>query len=215
MMIMKNIIVKIILLVGIFGNSSLIFATESPNKEIVPKKDPVQFLHTITDQILSELKRKQNKPEQIDKVVNNLILPNVDFDEMCKWIVGRSGWSKALEEDRNEFINELKILLTKTYSSTLSNYSEETIEFQNYNGDLNSKRVQIKSTVVRQDKDNIFVDYRLIAVDDSWKVYDVIIEGVSILQGFKTQFSEDIKLYGLKAVSAKIKNHNRKDNAKL
>lgn len=194
-----------------------IFTTLSVSAEIVEqqdhvnKKDPVQFLHFITDQVLTELKQYTDSSDKhVNKVVNNLVLPNIDFDEMCQWIAGRAIWNKATDTDKSEFIQELKQLLVKTYSSTLSSYNDEKIEFQNYNGDHKSKRVQIKSIVVRRNKENLSVDYRLVAVDDSWKVYDLIIEGVSILQGFRTQFSDDIRMHGLKAVTEKIKNHNAK-----
>jgi phospholipid transport system substrate-binding protein len=213
----KNIIIKIILFIAVINNNIIALAsTPTPNK--VSKTDPVQFLHTITDQVLTELKHSRkdssNTAEKTNKIVNNFILPNVDFEEMCKWIAGRGIWSKATNEDRDEFIKELRTLLTKTYSSTLNDYTEEKIEFQNYNGDINAKRIQVKSVVVRPDKENLLVDYRLVATEDSWKVYDVIIEGVSILQGFRTQFSDDIKINGLKTVTKKIKNHNNQ-NAKL
>ena len=219
-----NVIFKIIVFVTMLGSSALTLAVSPPASPVVPtgesnisRKDPVQFLHSITDRVLTELKHykghykedgQHKTNEEIYKIVDNFILPNVDFDEMCKWIAGRGNWSKAIDSERNEFIHELKKLLTKTYSSTLSNYSEEKIEFQNYKGDLGAKRIQVKSTVVRPNKDNLSVDYRLIATEDSWKVYDLIIEGVSILQGFRAQFSDDIRMHGLKMVSAKIKNHN-------
>ena len=215
---MRHVIFKIIVFISIFGCTS-IFEVDStapaPTENTIQRKDPVQFLHSITDRVLTQLKHYQGEKhktnEEICKIVDNFILPNVDFDEMCKWIAGRSNWSKAADAEQNEFIKELKKLLTRTYSSTFSSYSEEKIEFQNYNGDLNAKRIQIKSTVVRPDKDNLSVDYRLISVEDSWKVYDVIIEGVSILQGFRAQFSDDIRMHGLKVVSSKIRNHNNQN----
>ncbi len=214
---MRKNMLKIILFVSIFfSNISILDATE-PTKENIVRKDPIQFLHSITEQVLTQLKHHRDTgnhkiDKEIYKIVDNLILPNVDFDEMGKWIAGRTQWGKASDADRAEFIHELKKLLTKTYSSTLNNYTEEKIEFQNYNNDRNVKRVQIKSTVIRPNKDNLAVDYRLIAAEEnSWKVYDVIIEGVSILQGFQAQFSDDIRMHGLKFVSAKIRNHNNQN----
>ena len=96
----------------------------------------------------------------------------------------------------------------------MKNYTEEKIEFQNYAGNLNNKRIQIKSTIIRPGKENISVDYRLIATSEgSWKVYDLIIEGVSILQGFRAQFGDDVKMHGINFVINKIKEHNLNNNA--
>lgn len=204
--------IKVVFLIIIVNMLSLpVSSAESLDQDHVNTKDPVQFLHFITDQVLTELKQYTDASDKhVNKVVNNLILPNIDFDEMCQWIAGRAIWNKSTDTEKSEFIKELRQLLVRTYSSTLSNYRDAKIEFQNYNGDHKAKRVQIKSVVVRHNKDNLSVDYRLVAVDDSWKVYDLIIEGVSILQGFKTQFSDDIRMHGLKSVTEKIKSHNAK-----
>ena len=194
--------IKIILLINLFGNYVL-----------ASQQDPVQFLHSITDKVLTELKHSHDehkKINEINRIVDNYIMPNVDFEEMCQWIAGRGIWAKAAEAERTNFMNELKQLLIKTYSTALNNYTEEKIEFQHYAGDHSAKRIQIKSTVIRPNKENLSVDYRLVAKDDSWKVYDLIIEGVSILQGFRAQFSDDIKMHGLSTVTSKIKNHNNK-----
>lgn len=199
----KVLLVSMVLSFNLFGSYTL----------AAGQKDPVQFLHSITDKVLTELKHSHDAHKninEVNRIVDNFIMPNVDFDEMCQWIVGRAIWAKAIESERDNFSKELKQLLIKTYSTTLNNYTEEKIEFQHYSGDTSMKRIQIKSTVIRPNKENLSVDYRLIAKEDSWKVYDLIIEGVSILQGFRAQFSDDIKRNGIKSVTEKIKEHNNK-----
>ena len=62
--------------------------------------------------------------------------------------------------------------------------------------------------MIRANKDNLSVDYRLVSKENTWKVYDVIIEGVSILNGFRAQFGDYIRQHGLVAVTEKIKQHN-------
>jgi phospholipid transport system substrate-binding protein len=182
------------------------------------RQDPVQFLHIITDQVLTELRNvnhllgdnKNSKSHviKVNKIIDDFVMPYVDFDEMCQWITGRKIWAQSSEEERDDFARELKQLLIKTYSSILHNYSQEKIEFRNYSGDVSAKRIQVKSMVIRQEKENLSVDYRLIATNDSWKVYDLVVEGVSILHGFRAQFSDDIKLNGIQTVTEKIKKHN-------
>lgn len=203
------ILINVLLLLSLVNN---VVANNSSN--VVPR-DPVQFLHSITDQVLTELKSHETHKniKEINKIVDDFIMPNIDFDEMCQWITGRAIWAKTTESQRAEFITELKQLLIKTYSTTLNNYSREKIEFQNYSYNPAIKRIQIKSIVIRPGKENLAVDYRLIAKEDSWKVYDLIIEGVSILQGFRAQFSDDIKQQGIVAVTNKIKEHNKRIDA--
>lgn len=200
------------LVMSVFLVWSLMFhyvlaATEGDSN--TTKTDPVQFLHHITDQVLTNIKEKQQHNENsVEKIINQIIMPNVDFDEMGKWIAGRSTWDKCTGSEQEDFIKQIKYMLIKTYAATLNNYSEEKIEFQHYAGDLSVKRIQIKSKVIRANKDNLSVDYRLVSKENTWKVYDVIIEGVSILNGFRAQFGDDIRQHGLVAVTEKIKQHN-------
>lgn len=192
-------------------NNSFAQDHDKNNKQI---DDPVQFLHSIIEQVLIDLKKHHATQKDINQIVDNLIMPKVNFDEMCQWITGRAIWAKSTDKEKSEFTKELKTLLIKTYSSTLQNYTEEKIEFQNYTGNLNNKRIQIKSTIIRPGKENISVDYRLIATAEGyWKVYDLIIEGVSILQGFRAQFGDDVKMHGINFVINKIKKHNLNNNA--
>lgn len=192
-------------------NNSFAEDHDKNNKQI---DDPVQFLHSSIEQVLTDLKKHHSTQKDINRIVDNLIMPKVNFEEMCQWITGRSIWVKSSDKEKSEFTKELKTLLIKTYSSTLKNYTEEKIEFQNYNGNLNNKRIQIKSTIIRSGKENISVDYRLIATaEGSWKVYDLIIEGVSILQGFRAQFGDDVKMHGINFVINKIKEHNLNNNS--
>ena len=192
-------------------NNSFAEEHDKNNKQI---DDPVQFLHSSIEQVLTDLKKHNSTQKDINRIVDNLIMPKVNFEEMCQWIIGRSIWAKSSDKEKSEFTKELKTLLIKTYSSTLKNYTEEKIEFQNYNGNLNNKRIQIKSTIIRTGKENISVDYRLISTSEgSWKVYDLIIEGVSILQGFRAQFGDDVKMRGINFVINKIKEHNLNNNS--
>lgn len=188
------------------------------NNSLEPsREDPVQFLHSKIDRVLTELKVTNNKKSDLNdviRIVDNLIMPNVDFNGMGEKIATRSIWNKSSDTDREAFIKELKNLLIKTYAITLKNYTEEKIEFQNYTGKLDATRIQIKSTVIRPNKENLSVDYRLVAVGNSWKVYDLIIEGVSILNGFVVQFGDDIRMNGLKFVTKKIKDHNQNNVTK-
>lgn len=191
-------------------NVNCAFTQNNNDKSHQSMVDPVQFLHSTIDEVLTELKKHHSTQKDINKIVDNFIMPKVDFNEMCIWITGRGIWAKSSQGEKSEFIKQLKILLIKSYSSTLKNYNEEKIEFQHYTGHLNNKRIQIKSTIIRPGKENISVDYRLIATTEGgWKVYDLIIEGVSVLQGFRAQFGNEIKLRGINFVIDKIKQHNK------
>jgi phospholipid transport system substrate-binding protein len=174
--------------------------------------DPVKMMQTLTSNVQIEIKKNRvaidKDPTFIYKIIDRLVLPHVDFVEMAKWIAGKSAWYAAAPQDQEDFIKEFKILVVRTYSSSLNKYNDEKIEFFPLQQSASNTRIQISSRIVRSDKEDVKVDYRLIAENSNWKLYDIVIEGVSLLKGFQAQFSEQIHNYGLKSVINKIKLHN-------
>ena len=104
-------------------------------------------------------------------------------------------------------------MVVRTYATALNNYSNEIVEFPPQSIDTAKSRVQV-SSIIKRNKENISVKYRLIKHGNDWLVYDIIVEGVSILQGFQAQFSQEIRQKGLDKVIAQIKEHNKKGDSK-
>lgn len=176
--------------------------------------DPIVMLRDVTSQVMQALRANsstiKNNNRKLYEVVDNYILPHVDFDEMAKWVAGKSAWAKASEETKQEFVDAFKVLVVRTYATALLGYTDEKIDFGAQHIDTSKDRIQISSRVIRTNKEDVRVDYRLIKHDGEWKVYDIIIEGVSILQGFQAQFSDKIRQEGLNKVIGQIQEHNRK-----
>lgn len=199
--------------------SGLVFAanTPTPTKEEaapIEPTDPIVMLKTVTTEVQQALKANSSridaKTEGVYEVADKYILPHVDFNEMSVWVAGRTAWGKASEATREAFISQFKVLVVRTYATALYHYTNEKLEFPKQHIDEKKERIQVTSTLVRSNKDSIRLDYRLIKHDHGWLVYDIIIEGVSILQGFQAQFSEKIRQQGLEKVIAQIKEHNNK-----
>lgn len=176
-------------------------------------EDPLALLQKVTDQVMSSLKTNReaikHNPQKINEVVQAYIIPHVDFTEMSRWVAGRTAWGKASPASQTEFVREFKKLVVRTYATALNNYTDETIEYLPRSPST-AKRIKVSSFVRRTSKEDIRVDYLLLQTGDTWRVYDIIIEGISILQGFRAQFSDDIKHQGLEAVTKKIEEHNLK-----
>jgi phospholipid transport system substrate-binding protein len=198
----------------IAADDTTIAPTDSAKPAAVTPADPIKMLHEITVNVLNALKQNKdpNDLQGIYSLVNKFILPYVDFNEMSEWVAGRNIWRKASEQNRQEFVNAFKILVVRTYATALNSYTNEKVEFSKQNPDLTKNRIQISSVIVREGKENIRLNYRLVKHNNKWYVYDVIIEGVSILQGFQAQFSDKIRQQGLVAVTKQIQEHNRLKN---
>ena len=178
-------------------------------------ENPVDCLRNINRNILSIMENNIHLSEdKLNEVVGSYIISHINFNEMCLWIVGKSLWRSISIDKQNDFINEFKKLVLKTYSITLNKYIKyNVIFFPNNNFDIKNIKqnckIQISSEIeILEGGKNLHVDYRLIFIKNSWQLYDLIIEGVSILKGFQAQFSNDIKKNGIDFIINKIKQHN-------
>ncbi len=190
------------------------------NTTVVAKQpsDPIAMLQKTTTEVLQALQQNKNSggnnTNNIYAIVDKYILPHVDFNEMSEWVAGRTAWGKASAQTRSEFVSVFRTLVVRTYAKALNSYSDEKVEFGPQKIDTSKQRIQVSSTIVRKGKENVRVDFRLVQRDSDWYVYDIIIEGVSILQGFQAQFSDQIRQSGLSPVIADIRAHNAKIDAK-
>lgn len=180
------------------------------------QKDPIVTLEDITDSVLYTLKENKAKidknPEKIYDIVNTVIVPHIDFVEISRWITGKKVWRSSSQPLKDSFIKELRTVVVKTYAISLHNYSDEKIIFyplKNHNAKL-KKRMQVSSKIVSSKKQDIHIDFRIISSGLSWKVYDIVVEGVSLLKGLQAQFTDMIKKEGLDKVVIKMRNNSVK-----
>ena len=163
---------------------------------------PEVMLQHVTQQMLDALRENESllktNPEKIVDLVDDILVPHFESQDMAKWVVGRNAWLQASSDQRKQFTDEFKVLLIRTYATTLTAYTNQTVIYLPVRGDYTTKkRIQVSSIIRDPGKESIKIAYRLVQRDNQWKVYDIIIEGVSLLKGFQSQFSPDIQQYGL------------------
>jgi phospholipid transport system substrate-binding protein len=202
---MKKTCIKYLATVFLLINSLVVLAAQ---------QDPMKFLKDVSDSVMSELRKNKSEiasePNKLYDLIQRFIIPNVDFIEMSQWIAGRKAWAQASSSQQDEFIQQFKILVVKTYGSALIGYSDNKVTFPPQDIDVTKDRIEVVSWVKRPSNDDIRVKYRLVKNGDSWKVYDLEVEGVSILRGFMAQFSEEIRNQGLSSAIQQMKEHNGK-----
>lgn len=176
---------------------------------------PDKLLERVTNQMLITLKKHnaqlKRNPQGVVEIIDKILVPHVDEEAMARWVAGRNAWQKATPKQKVLFTNEFRDLLIRTYASTLMEYDNQKVEYFPVRGGVKGKkRVQVASVIREPGKEPINVTYRLIAKQDNWKVYDISIEGVSLLKGFKSQFSQEIERSGMDHVINRLKEHNKK-----
>lgn len=155
---------------------------------------PLPMLNNVSQQILNTLKANQgqlkNNPQLIYKTVEQNLLPHVDVEGMSRSVLGRQAWMKANASERQQFSRAFTQLVMRTYASPLAEYKDETIKFLPIRGNLNGRFLRVNSLIVRSSGPDIPVSYSLVSKNGDWKIYDMSVEGVSLLQSFRNQFAQ-------------------------
>ena len=155
---------------------------------------PLPMLEHSANEIIATLKANKSNlksnPNIIYHAVESHFLPNVDVVGMSRSVLGRQAWQKASASEKSQFSKAFTKLVLRTYSSPLAQYTDETVQFLPIRGSLNNRFVRINSVIVRSEGQNIPLSYSLVSKDGQWKIYDISVEGVSLLQSFRSQFAQ-------------------------
>lgn len=168
----------------------------------------VPMLQGAADQIISTLKTNQPKLKSdhtiIYRPVKQYLLPHVDVTGMSRSVLGRNAWNKATAAEKAEFTRAFTELVIRTYATPLAEYSGETIVFSpQQSADAHFARVN--SVIKRNNGQTIPLSYALVSKDGTWKVYDLSVEGVSLLQSFRNQFGQFLQNSDIQSLISQMK----------
>jgi phospholipid transport system substrate-binding protein len=157
------------------------------------QSSPIPMLQQTSDSILgvlkvNKVKLKQN-PSVVFGAVKTYMVPHVDVEGMSRSVLGRQAWTKATASERAEFKEVFTQLVIRTYATPLAEYTSETVAFLPVRGSLDGQFVRVNSVIHRPSGQSIPLSYSLVAHDGQWKIYDLSVEGVSLLQSFRSQFA--------------------------
>jgi phospholipid transport system substrate-binding protein len=133
---------------------------------------------------------------RIREVVETKLLPYFDFERITALAMGRN-WRQATPEQQKQLVDQFRALLVRTYSGALSQYRNQTMDYKPLRADANATDVTVRTEVVRQGQAPVPIDYSMSKSASGWKVYDVIVGGVSLVTNYRDEFSEQIKSGGI------------------
>ncbi|WP_028388471.1 MlaC/ttg2D family ABC transporter substrate-binding protein [Legionella fairfieldensis] len=175
---------------------------------------PVPMLESTAHQIITTLKEnkahlKSNR-NIIYQAVQHYLLPNVDVSGMSRSVLGRQAWNQASASEKQQFSQAFTQLVIRTYASPLAEYTDETIKFMPVRGSLESRFIRVNSIIVRSNGKNIPLNYSLVFNGGKWKIYDLSVEGVSLLQSFRSQFAEALRGASMQDLIKQMNQHGKK-----
>lgn len=187
---MKRNIMTGFLAIGLMLWTSIAVATPLP--------DPTPNLQAWSNDMIAALQKNQasirKNPQEVYDIVDNILVPHCDVGLMARLALGRNAWNNATPTEKKDFIPAFQSLMQRTYASGLSSYTDESVKFFPIRGGMQEgqNRVEVKSEILRNDGPNIAVNYRLIFQKGDWYVYDFCVEGVCMIDSFRSQFAADL-----------------------
>jgi len=154
--------------------------------------------------------RSGNTKKMYD-LVEGKILPHFDFEQMTRLAVGKN-WSQASQEEQAALVGEFRTLLVRTYSASLSSVSDYQIDFKPLRMRPSDTDVMVRTEVSKPGAPPIPIDYRMEKQSDSWKVYDVLVDNVSLVTVYRNSFNSGVRRVGIAGLVSSLARRNKSVN---
>jgi phospholipid transport system substrate-binding protein len=164
---------------------------------------PDALIKKVTDDVLTIVRQDKDiqsgNTKKAIELVEAKVLPHFNFQRMTALAMGRD-WSRATPEQKKLLSDEFKTLLVRTYSNALTGYKDQAVRYKPtkmQNGDTD---VLVRTEIVQPGNKPIQLDYSLEKQGDGWKVYDVIVAGVSLVTNYRSTFSDEVRANGIEGL---------------
>lgn len=162
----------------------------------------------VLERIRTDKEIQAGDLKKLSELVDTTVMPHVNFQRMTALAVGRN-WRGATPEQQKQLMAEFRTLLIRTYSGAVSTVKDHTIRMKPTRADPADTEVVVRSEVVSARTDPIQLDYRLEKGTDSWKIYDVNVAGVWLVETYRTQFQQEISAKGVDGLIRSLSDKNR------
>ena len=191
------------LLFGLFLLCSSAFAQEDSPDALIKK---------VTDDVLTIVRQDKdiqsgNTKKAID-LVEAKVLPHFNFQRMTALAMGRD-WNKASPEQKKRLSDEFRTLLVRTYSNALTSYRDQTIRYKPSKMQSGDTDVLVKTEIVQPGSKPVQLDYSLEMQSDGWKVYDVIVAGISLVTNYRDTFNQEVRSNGIDGLIQMLSTKNK------
>ncbi len=181
----------------------------------VNQSNPVSLLEYIADNMINGLRAKKatlkNNPSAVYNLAYQYVVPYADIPEMAKRVLPPTVWNNATSAQRARFQKEFTRTLIRTYASALSAYEDQSVQFYPVRGGYQGlKTVEVKSQITSSSRDPIRVSYRLLRVGSVWRLYDMSVEGVDMLESFRSQFADILSQGNIDTLIARMSSHSNR-----
>lgn len=173
-------------------------------------QSPQEVVQNTSTQMLDALRKNsatlRQDSSRIYELVEKIVLPNFDFELMSRWVLGRA-WQQATPDQRRRFADQFRMLLVRTYARALLEYSDNAVRVPPQ-PPASGQQATIRTEVQPKTGQPIQINYSMNQGKEGWKVYDVTVDGVSLVTNYRSTFASQIRDKGLDAVITDLQQRN-------
>jgi len=181
---------------------------------LTPAQDaaPDQLVKTVTlevvDLIAKDKEIRAGNRAKLVQLIDAKVLPHFNFGAMTALALGQS-WNKASPEQKKRLVEEFRTLLVRTYASALAAYSEQRLDFRPLRAKPTDTDVTVNVRVLQSGAQPVTIDYSMEKTPSGWKVYDVMVGGVSLVANYRTEFATTVRESGIDGLINSLQAKNR------
>jgi len=164
----------------------------------------------VLDIVRSDKDIQAGNQKKVMELAEQKVLPHFNFARMTALAMGPN-WRKASPEQQGQLVDQFRTLLVHTYSSGLSAYRNQTIEYKPLRAKPDDKEVTVRSEIRQSGAQPIPIDYAMEKTDRGWKVYDVAIGGVSLVTTYRDTFVQEVRANGVDGLIKTLVDKNRQN----
>lgn len=198
-----KILTLIVITLNLFLQPSITWTAPARDAESVI----VGTTESIYKAIQLQCKDIEQDPRQLHRLVEEIIIPNTDFERMSKWVLGKN-WRTADNEQRVAFINEFRHLLVRTYATAIQMASLESIRYLPARDGAKPETRIVRTEIRRPGESMVTINYYLFNSQGQWLVYDILVDGISLVNNYRSTFSEEIRKSGVSGLISVMEKKN-------
>ena len=172
---------------------------------------PDAMVKRVADEVLAVIKADKDlqsgNSAKVVELAEQKVLPHFDFERMTRLAVGRN-WAQASDAQKQALVKEFRTLLVRTYSTSLAAYRNQTIEVKPTKMSPSDTETTVRTQVIQPGGPPIPIDYAMEKVGNDWKVYDVVIDGASLVTTYRGSFNEQIQKGGIDGLLKTLQDRN-------
>ena len=169
---------------------------------------PDALVKNVTLEVVELIAKEKGSRAKIVSVIEEKVLPHFNFTAMTALAVGQN-WGKASPEQTKRLTEEFRTLLVRTYASALAAYSEQKFDFRPLRAKPTDTDVTVNVRVLQPGGQPVTLDYSMEKTANGWKVYDVMVGGVSLVANYRTEFANAVRSSGIDGLIKDLQTKNR------